>query len=282
MGKKVILILLGILILSCNLLDQNQKTKASKAKASKAKASKTKASKAKDQKNQDQKPAAKIIPVVSIQKVEIRKSNQNPTSIENYYKQAYPIQTFSVDFSINRENEFQQAEDKIFYKKGKVESLSILIKKELLDSKINSKSDSKKITFKKLKEIQNIENFFQNQDLLFVLNLKSPNNNNIINIMLNPPNDFSYPKNYVLLGLKDVIEKGANEQYLNPIYRFQIKNNKDYHSIDYNKVSISENYIELDLLPHNQVFKMSKNFTKILEILTDINSLKLVIQEEYI
>ncbi len=277
MGKKVILILLGILILSCNLLDQNQKTKASKAKASK-----TKASKAKDQKNQDQKPAAKIIPVVSIQKVEIRKSNQNPTSIENYYKQAYPIQTFSVDFSINRENEFQQAEDKIFYKKGKVESLSILIKKELLDSKINSKSDSKKITFKKLKEIQNIENFFQNQDLLFVLNLKSPNNNNIINIMLNPPNDFSYPKNYVLLGLKDVIEKGTNEQYLNPIYRFQIKNNKDYHSIDYNKVSISENYIELDLLPHNQVFKMSKNFTKILEILTDINSLKLVIQEEYI
>ncbi len=104
MGKKVILILLEILILSCNLLDQDQKTKSSKTKTSK---------------NQDQKPAAKIIPVVSIQKVEIRKSNQNPTSIENYYKQAYPIQTFSVDFSINRENEFQQTEDKIFYKRGK-------------------------------------------------------------------------------------------------------------------------------------------------------------------
>lgn len=196
MGKKVILILLEILILSCNLLDQDQKTKASKTKTSK---------------NQDQKPAAKIIPVVSIQKVEIRKSNQNPTSIENYYKQAYPIQTFSVDFSINGENEFQQTEDKIFYKKGKVGSLSILIKKELLDSKINSKSDSKKLTFKKLKEIQNIENFSQNQDLLFVLNFKSPNNNNIINIMLNPPNDFSHPKNYVLLGLKDVIEKDVSE-----------------------------------------------------------------------
>ncbi|ACL35157.1 hypothetical protein [Borreliella garinii] len=277
MGKKVILILLEILILSCNLLDQDQKTKSSKTKTSK-----NQDQKSQNQQNQNQKPAAKIIPVVSIQKVEIRKSNQNPTSIENYYKQAYPIQTFSVDFSINRENEFQQTEDKIFYKKGKVESLSILIKTELLDSKINSKSDSKKLTFKKLKEIQNIENFFQNQDLLFVLNLKSPNNNNIINIMLNPPNDFSHPKNYVLLGLKDVIEKGVNEQYLNPIYRFQIKNNKDYHSIDYNKVSISENYIELDLLPHNQVFKMSKNFTKILKILTDVNSLKLVIQEEYI
>ncbi len=139
MGKKVILILLEILILSCNLLDQDQKTKSSKTKSSKTKTSK----------NQDQKPAAKIIPVVSIQKVEIRKSNQNPTSIENYYKQAYPIQTFSVDFSINRENEFQQTEDKIFYKKGKVESLSILIKKELLDSKIKFKIRLKKINFQK-------------------------------------------------------------------------------------------------------------------------------------
>lgn len=155
--------------------------------------------------------------------------------------------------------------------------MSILINKELLDSK-----QTKGFTFKKLKEIQNIENFFQNQDLLFVLNLKPENNNNIINIMLNPPNDFHKPKDYVLLGLKDIIKKGVGEQYANPIYRFQIKNKKDYHSIDYNKVSIRENSIELDLLPHNQIFKMNKNFNKILEILTDKNNLKSVIQNEYI
>ncbi len=111
MGKKVILILLEILILSCNLLDQDQKTKSSKTKTSKNQDQQSQNQQNQNQQNQDQKPAAKIIPVVSIQKVEIRKSNQNPTSIENYYKQAYPIQTFSVDFSINRENEFQQTED---------------------------------------------------------------------------------------------------------------------------------------------------------------------------
>lgn len=58
------------------------------------------------------------------------------------------------------------------------------------------------------------------------------------------------------------IGKGVNKQYLNPIYRFQIKNKKDCYSIDYNKVSIGENYIELDLLSHNQVFKMSKILLK--------------------
>ncbi|WKC87690.1 hypothetical protein [Borreliella japonica] len=100
--------------------------------------------------------------------------------------------------------------------------------------------------------------------------------------MLNPPNDLYKPKNYVLLGLKDIIKNNVSEQYLNPIYRFQIKNKDDYHSIDYNKVSISENNIELDLLPHNQIFKINKNFTQILEILTNINNLKLVIQKEYI
>ncbi|ACN53293.1 hypothetical protein QIA25_00545 (plasmid) [Borreliella spielmanii] len=254
MSKKIILILLKILILSCNLsINEEEKIK-------------------------DQKPAAKIIPVVSIQKVVIRASNQNPISIKNYYKQAYPIQTFSIDFNINREKEFQQTEDKILSTQGKVESLSILINKELLDLT----QPPKGFTLKKLKEIENIENFFQNQDLLFVLNLKPKNNNNIINIMLNPPNDFLKPRDYVLLGLKDIIKKGIGEQYLNPIYRFQIKNNKDYHSIDYNKVSISGNSIELDLLPHNQIFKMNKNFNRILKILTDKNNLKLLIQKEYI
>ncbi|WP_233780210.1 hypothetical protein [Borreliella bavariensis] len=58
------------------------------------------------------------------------------------------------------------------------------------------------------------------------------------------------------------IRKDVDKQYLNPIYRFQIKNNKDCYSIDYNKVSIGENYIELDLLPHNKVFKMSKILLK--------------------
>lgn len=258
MGKKVILILLKTLILSCNLFTNKEE-------------------KIKEEKIKEEKPAAKIISVASIQRVEIRASNQNPISIKNYYKQAYPIQTFTIDFSINREHEFQQAKDKILSTQGKVESLSILINKELLDSK-----QTKGFTFKKLKEIQNIENFFQNQDLLFVLNLKPENNNNIINIMLNPPNDFHKPKDYVLLGLKDIIKKGVGEQYANPIYRFQIKNKKDYHSIDYNKVSIRENSIELDLLPHNQIFKMNKNFNKILEILTDKNNLKSVIQNEYI
>ncbi|SCW38902.1 hypothetical protein SAMN02983004_00901 [Borreliella japonica] len=262
MDKKVILILLGILILSCELFFAKER-KSTRSK--------------KEQTIQEQKPKAKIIPIVSIQRLEIRKSNQNPIRIANYYKQAYPIQTFSIDFSINRENEFQEAEDKILSTQGKVESLSILINQKLLDSK-----NLKKIPFKKLKEIQNIEDFFQNQDLLFVLNLRSQNNNNIINIMLNPPNDLYKPKNYVLLGLKDIIKNNVSEQYLNPIYRFQIKNKDDYHSIDYNKVSISENNIELDLLPHNQIFKINKNFTQILEILTNINNLKLAIQKEYI
>ncbi|WP_233778877.1 hypothetical protein [Borreliella bavariensis] len=58
------------------------------------------------------------------------------------------------------------------------------------------------------------------------------------------------------------IGKDVDKQYLNSIYRFQIKNNKDCYSIDYNKVSIGENYIELDLLYHNQVFKMSKILLK--------------------
>ncbi|WP_233709490.1 hypothetical protein [Borreliella bavariensis] len=58
------------------------------------------------------------------------------------------------------------------------------------------------------------------------------------------------------------IGKDVDKQYLNYIYRFQIKNNKDCYSIDYNKVSIGENYIELDLLSHNQVFKMSKILLK--------------------
>ncbi|WNY67331.1 hypothetical protein [Borreliella lusitaniae] len=260
MGKKVFLILPGILILSCGpFLNKEQIIKKEKAK---------------EQIIKVKKPAAKIMSTVSIQRIEIRQSNQNPTSIKDYYKQAYPIQTFTLDFSINREKEFQQAEDKILPAQGKVESLSILINQKLLDSK--------KLTFKKLKEIQDIENFFQNQDLLFVLNLKDQKTNNIINIMLNPPNDISKPKNHVLLGLKDIINNGVKKQYLNPIYRFKIKNKKDYHSIDYNEVSISENNIKLDLLPHNQIFKMNKNFTQILEILTDINSLKSVIQKEYI
>ncbi|WNY69167.1 hypothetical protein [Borreliella lusitaniae] len=260
MAKKVVLILLGILILSCGpFINKEQIIKEEKSK---------------EQIIKVKKPAAKIISIASIQRIEIRQSNQNPTKIEDYYKQAYPIQTFTLDFSINREKEFQQAEDKILPSQGKVESLSILINQELVDSK--------KLTFKKLKEIQDIENFFQNQELLFVLNLKDQKTNNIINIMLNPPNDISKPKNHVLLGLKDIIKSGVNEQYLNPIYRFQIKNKKDYHSIDYNKVSISENNIKLDLLPHNQIFKMNKNFTQILEILTDINNLKSVIQKEYI
>ncbi|AIJ30228.1 MULTISPECIES: hypothetical protein [Borreliella] len=263
MGKRIILVLLVILILSCDLFT--------------TKSPKTKKPKKTEKTTQEQKPAAKIIPVVSIQRVEIRQSNNTPTSIENYYKQAYPIQTFSIDFSINREHEFQQAEDKILSTQGKVASLSILINQKLLDLK-----HPKNFTFKTFKEIQNIENFFQNQDLLFVLNLKSKNNSNIINIMLNPPNDIGKPKNHVLIGIKDIIKNGLGEQYLNPIYRFQIKNNKDYHSIDYNKVSITENSIELDLLPHNQIFKLNKNFTQILEILTDINNLKLIIQKEYI
>ncbi|WKC79419.1 hypothetical protein [Borreliella tanukii] len=263
MAKRIILMLLGILILSCDLFT--------------TKSQKNKNPRKPDKTTQEQKPAAKIIPVVSIQKVEIRQSNKSPTSIENYYKQAFPIQTFSIDFSISRENEFQQAEDKILSTQGKVASLSILINQKLLDSK-----HPKNLTFKKFKEIQNIENFFQNQDLLFVLNLKSQNDDNTINIMLNPPNDIGKPKNHVLLGIKDIIKNGVGEKYLNPIYRFQIKNKKDYHSIDYNKVSITENSIELDLLPHNQIFKLNKNFTQILEISTDINNLKSVIQKEYI
>ncbi|APS99352.1 hypothetical protein Bmayo_04505 (plasmid) [Borreliella mayonii] len=247
MNKKVILILLEILILSCSLLI-----------------------------NKKQKPAAKIIPVVSIQTIEIRQSNQTPTSIQDYYKQPYPIQTFTLDFKISREKEFQQTEDKILLAQGKVESLSILINKKLLDFK-----NKKNSNLKNLKEIENIENFFQDQDLLFVLNLKNQNNN-IINIMLNPPNDNQKPKNYVLLDLKDMIKQNVSEKYLNPIYRFQIKNKKDYHSIDYNKVTVSQKTIELDLLPHNQIFKMNKNFIQILDILTDINNLKSVIQKEFI
>ncbi len=271
MGKKVILILLGILILSCSLFT-HEKEKTIKQQIVKDIAKKT-------IKQQIVEDIAKKTPIseVSIQKVEIRQSNQNPTSIEDYYKQNYPIQTFTINFSINRENEFQQEEDKILSTKGEVESLSILINKKLLDSK-----NLVPPTFKKLKEIKNIENLFQNQELFFVLNLKNKNNNNVINIMLNPPNDIFKPKDYVLLGIKDIIKKGISQEYLNPIYRFQIKNKKDYHSIDYNKVSITEKSIELDLLPHNQIFKMNKNFIKLLEIITNINGLKSIIQKEYI
>ncbi|WKC77582.1 hypothetical protein QIA31_00470 (plasmid) [Borreliella turdi] len=93
--------------------------------------------------------------------------------------------------------------------------MSILINKKLLDSK-----NLVKPTFKKLKEIKNIENLFQNQELFFVLNLKNKNNNNVINIMLNPPNDIFKPKDYVLLDIKDIIKKGISRGYLNPIYRF--------------------------------------------------------------
>ncbi|AJA90743.1 lipoprotein (plasmid) [Borreliella chilensis] len=249
MVKKVILISLGALILSCDLLFENEK-----------------------QKTTNTKNVVGTIPV-SIQSIEIRESNQNPTSFEKYYSQTYPIKTLAIDFNINRENEFQKAEDKILSTKGKVESLSILIRKQLLDSK--------GLTLKNLKEIKNIENLFQKQELLFIFNIKK-NKKNIINIMLNPPNDTQKPKNYALLDLKNLIKNNVSEKYLNPIYRFQIKNKKDYHSIDYNKVSISENSIELDLAPHNQIFKMSKNFAQILEILTDINKLRLVIQKEYI
>ncbi|WP_151074369.1 hypothetical protein [Borreliella turdi] len=271
MGKKVILILLGILILSCSLFT-HEKEKTIKQQIIEDIAKKT-------IKQQIVEDIAKKTPIseVSIQKVEIRQSNQNPTSIEDYYKQNYPIQTFTINFSINRENEFQQEEDKILSTKGEVESLSILINKKLLDSK-----NLVPPTFKKLKEIKNIENLFQNQELFFVLNLKNKNNNNVINIMLNPPNDIFKPKDYVLLGIKDIIKKGISQEYLNPIYRFQIKNKKDYHSIDYNKVSITEKSIELDLLPHNQIFKMNKNFIKLLEIITNINGLKSIIQKEYI
>ncbi len=271
MGKKVILILLGILILSCSLFT-HEKEKTIKQQIVKDIAKKT-------IKQQIVEDIAKKTPIseVSIQKVEIRQSNQNPTSIEDYYKQNYPIQTFTINFSINRENEFQQEEDKILSTKGEVESLSILINKKLLDSK-----NLVPPTFKKLKEIKNIENLFQNQELFFVLNLENKNNNNVINIMLNPPNDIFKPKDYVLLGIKDIIKKGISQEYLNPIYRFQIKNKKDYHSIDYNKVSITEKSIELDLLPHNQIFKMNKNFIKLLEIITNINGLKSIIQKEYI
>ncbi|MBB6208337.1 hypothetical protein [Borreliella lanei] len=264
MSKRVILILLEILILSCDLYI-NKEQKYPEQTPEKQNIEKNK------------KPAAKITPTVSIQTVEIRQSNQIPTSIEEYYKQAYPIQTFTLDFSISREKEFQQAEDKILLAKGKVESLSILINKKLLDLKTQKKS-----TLKNFKEIENIENLFQDQDLLFVLNLKNQNDNNIINIMLNPPNDNQNPKNYVLLDLKNMIKQDVSEKYLNPIYRFQIKTKKDYHSIDYNKLSISEKTIELDLLPHNQIFKMNKNFTRILDVLTDVNNLKLVIQKEYV
>lgn len=84
----------------------------------------------------------------------------------------------------------------------------------------------KSSTLKNFKEIKNIENFFQNQDLLFVLTLKDKNNNNTINIMLNPPNDTQKPKDYILKDLKDTIKKGTGEKYLNPIYRFQIKTKK--------------------------------------------------------
>lgn len=47
-------------------------------------------------------------------------------------------------------------------------------------------------------------------------------------------------------------------------------------------MTISEKTIELDLLPHEQVFQMNKNFTKILDTITDLNNLKLVIQKELV
>ncbi|ACN93630.1 surface lipoprotein P27 (plasmid) [Borreliella finlandensis] len=265
MSKKVILILLEILILSCDLsINKEQKTKEKTSE--------------KQEPEKQKQNVAKIIPTASIQTIEIRESNQIPKSIEEYYKQAYPIQTFTLDFSIAREKEFLKPEDKILPTQGKVVSLSILINKKLLNFK--APENSKSSTLKNFKEIENIENFFQSQDLLFVLNLKDKNNNNIINIMLNPPNDTQKHKDYILKDLKDTIKKGTGEKYLNPIYRFQIKNKKDYHSIDYNKVTISEKTIELDLLPHKQVFQMNKNFTQILDTITDVNNLKLVIQKE--
>lgn len=63
MGKKVILILLKTLILSCNLFTNKEE-------------------KIKEEKIKEEKPAAKIISVASIQRVEIRASNQNPISIK--------------------------------------------------------------------------------------------------------------------------------------------------------------------------------------------------------
>ncbi|MDO7256696.1 hypothetical protein Q5W90_04345 [Borreliella burgdorferi] len=277
MSKKVMLILLEILILSCDLsINKEQKTK--EKTSEKQESEKQNIEKQEPEKQKQN--AAKIIPTVSIQTVEIRESNQIPKSIEKYYKQAYPIQTFTLDFSITREKEFLKPEDKILHTQGKVEALSILINKKLLDFK--APENPKSSTLKNFKEIKNIENFFQNQDLLFVLTLKDKNNKNTINIMLNPPNDTQKPKDYILKDLKDTIKKGTGEKYLNPIYRFQIKNKKDYHSIDYNKVTISEKTIELDLLPHEQVFQMNKNFTKILDTITDLNNLKLVIQKELV
>ncbi|WKD01264.1 hypothetical protein QIA01_04715 (plasmid) [Borreliella americana] len=307
MSKRVILILLEILILSCDLFTNKEKTpekQTSKEQTSKEQTSKEQTSEKQmsekqmsekqmsDKQNPDKQalkkqareiniqPEAKIIPAVSIQTIEIRQSNQVPKSIEKYYKQAYPIQTFTLDFSIKRENEFQQTEDKILFAQGKVESLSILINKKLLDFK--NPKNSKTSTLKNFKDIENIDNFFQSQDLLFALNLKNGNDQSIISVMLNPPNDSQKPKDYVLKDLKETIEKGISEKYLNPIYRFQIKNKKDYHSIDYNKLSISEKTIALDLLPHNQVFQMNKNFIQILNIITDLNSLKSIIQKEYV
>ncbi|AEL19605.1 surface lipoprotein P27 (plasmid) [Borreliella bissettiae DN127] len=277
MSKRVILILLEILILSCDLFtnkEQNPEKQTSEKKPPEQQVPEKK------EIHKERKPAIKIIPVVSIQTVEIRESNQVPTSTEEYYKQAYPIQTFDLDFSIKREKEFQQTEDKILPAAGKVESLSILINKKLLDFK--NQKNTKTSTLKNLKEIENIDNFFKDQDLLFVLTLKNKNDNSIISVMLNPPNDTQTPKDYLLKDLKETIQKGISEKYLNPIYRFQIKNNKDYHSIDYNKLSISDKTIELDLVPHKQVFQMNKNLTKILDTLTDINNLKLLIQKEYI
>ncbi|WKC90402.1 hypothetical protein RAC47_04700 (plasmid) [Borreliella carolinensis] len=287
MSKRVILILLEILILSCDLLTNKEKNPEKQASEQQVPEKQTSEKQPPEQQepekkeiHKEQKPAIKIIPVVSIQTIEIRASNQVSTSTEEYYKQAYPIQTFDLDFSIKREKEFQQTEDKILPASGKVESLSILINKKLLDFK--NQKNTKTSTLKNLKEIENIDNFFKDQDLLFVLTLKNKNDDSIISVMLNPPNDTQTPKDYLLKDLKETIQKGISEKYLNPIYRFQIKNNKDYHSIDYNKLSINDKTIELDLVPHNQVFQMNKNFTKILDTLTDINNLKLLIQKEYI
>ncbi|MCD2349243.1 hypothetical protein [Borreliella americana] len=282
MSKRVILILLEILILSCDLFTNKEKTpkkQTSKEQTSEKQMS-DKQTLDKQARERNKQPAAKIIPAVSIQTIEIRQSNQVPKSIEKYYKQAYPIQTFTLDFTIKREKEFQQTEDKILFAQGKVESLSILINKKLLDFK--NPKNSKTSTLKNFKDIENIDNFFQNQDLLFALNLKNKNDESIISIMLNPPNDSRKLKDYILKDLKETIKKGISEKYLNPIYRFQIKNKKDYHSIDYNKLSISEKTIVLELLPHNQVFQMNKNFIQILNMTTDLNSLKSVIQKEYV
>ncbi|WNY66377.1 hypothetical protein QIA45_04715 (plasmid) [Borreliella andersonii] len=277
MCKKVILILLEILILSCDLFNKEQKIT---EQTTEKQAPDRQIIDEKQKPEKQKRPAAKISPAVSIQTIEIRQSNQVPTSIQEYYKQAYPIQTFDLDFSITREKEFQQTEDKILLAQGKVESLSILINKKLLDFK--NQKNSKTSALKNFKDIENIDNFFKSQELLFVLNLKNKNNKSILNVMLNPPNDTQKSKDYVLKDLQDSIKQGTGEKYLNPIYRFQIKNKKDYHSIDYNKLTISEKTIELSLLPFNQVFQMNKNFTKILDILTDINNLKSVIQKEYV